>query len=57
MDIGDNKNLADKFPSIQQQNKFLKENDLVGVMIRGHPKMLKNTQIDKFKDNYAQANL
>lgn len=26
-------------------------------MIRGQPKVVKHQQIDKFKDNYAEANL
>ncbi len=35
----------------------MEENKLVCVMIRGRPKLLRGTQIEKFKDNYAESNL
>lgn len=36
---------------------FLKKHKLVGVMVLGHPKILKDHELQKYTDTYARSNL
>jgi hypothetical protein len=36
---------------------FLKKNKLVGVMVLGHPKIIKDHVLEKYIDTYANKNL
>jgi hypothetical protein len=49
--------LSNTYINEADSEAFLKKNKLVGVMVLGHPKIIKDHVLEKYINTYAKTNL